>query len=89
MVRANGSVGKRVKQAEFQQTERKDQRIIDPALWERVEKRLAGMRANYVRDNKGKLWGHPEQGRASKYILSGLGDCKACDGKMVVVGGAV
>ena len=83
----NGRANKRVNQTEFQETENPGLRIVDSALWERVQKRLAGMRANYVRDNKGQLWGRPEQGRASKYLLSGLGHCKTCDGKIVVVGG--
>ncbi len=85
-VRANGRAYKRVKQAEFEQTERKDLRIIDPALWGKVQERISGMRSDYIRDNKGRLWGRPDQGRASKYLLSGLGRCEACDGRIVVVG---
>ncbi len=85
----NGRANKRIEQPqdEVQETLREDLRIIGPALWERVQKRLAAMRANYVRDNKGQLLGRPEQGRASKYLLSGLGLCKTCGGKIVVVGG--
>jgi hypothetical protein len=41
----------------------------------------------YVRENGGTLWGKPETGRASQYLLSGLARCGLCGSSMVATKG--
>jgi len=61
-------------------------RIVPAKLWDEVQARLKAVAATYVRNNKGNLWGRPETGRASRYLLSGLMRCQCCGGGMVVTG---
>lgn len=49
--------------------------VVDDALWEAAHGRLAEARALYLRDTKGKVWGHPARGTESKYLLVGLAKC--------------
>lgn len=62
-------------------------RIIDEVLWHKVQKRLKDTRETYIQDNNGHLWGRPETGRESKYLLSGLGKCTCCGGTITITGG--
>lgn len=86
-VRAGGSTKKRVKGENIITVKRDDLIIIDSVLWGKVQKRLAAVKATYVRGTNGNLWGRPETGRESKYLLSGLSRCGCCGANMVVVGG--
>jgi site-specific DNA recombinase len=92
-VRNGGRAGKCVKQDKFSVVDRPDLRIVEPALWDRVQQRLKAVRAIYVRDNNGTLWGRPDSGRASKYLLTGLARCgckngnHVCGRNIVVSGG--
>lgn len=92
-VRNGGRTGKCVKQDQFLIMEREDLRIVPPALWDRVQTRLKNVRDNYVRENNGTLWGRPETGRESKYLLSGLARCgckngeHTCGANIVITGG--
>lgn len=92
-VRNGGRAGKCVKQDRFTVVDRPDLRIVEPALWDRVQQRLKAMRAIYVRENNGTLWGRPESGRVSKYLLTGLARCgckngnHVCGRNIVVTGG--
>lgn len=92
-VRSGGRTGKCVKQKEFLIVEREDLRIVPAALWDRVQARLKNVRDNYVRENNGTLWGRPETGRESKYLLSGLARCgckngeHTCGANIVITGG--
>lgn len=80
-VRSGGRVGKCVKQDKFLIIDRPELRIIEPALWDRVQHRLKAVRDTYVRENNGTLWGRPETGRESKYLLSGLARCGCQNGE--------
>lgn len=92
-VRSGGRAGRCERQEQFTVVERPDLRIIEPALWDLVQERLKKTRAIYVRSTGGKLWGRPEFGRESKYLLSGLARCgckngeHACGSSITVVGG--
>lgn len=92
-VRNGGRAGKCVKQEKFTIVDRLDLRIIAPELWDRVQKRLKAVRAIYVRENNGTLWGRPDSGRESKYLLTGLARCGCkngehiCGRNIVVTGG--
>lgn len=68
----------------FLHAERPDLRIVPDELWGAVQKRLAGMRVTY-RKSIDALAGSP--GRASRYLLSGLGRCSVCGARIVSVGG--
>lgn len=86
-------VEKCTRQDKFIQVEREDLRIVPPALWDKVQTRLKNVRDNYVRENNGTLWGRPETGRESKYLLSGLARCgckkgeHVCGANIVITGG--
>ena len=97
-VRSAGRVGKCVKQEKFSIVERSELAIVPPDLWDRVQSRLKAVRATYVRENGGRLWGRPETGRESKYLLSGMARCgcgnkgrdgveHVCGANIVVTGG--
>lgn len=92
-VRNGGRVGKCVKQDKFLIVDRADLRIVSPELWDKVQRRLKSVRATYIRDNNGTLWGRPEMGRESKYLLSGLARCgckkgeHVCGANIAVTGG--
>jgi DNA invertase Pin-like site-specific DNA recombinase len=85
-----GGTKARVKTNNLFYADRPDLTIIPPELWSAVQKRLADVRATYVRENGGQLWGRPPTGRASQYLLSGLARCgcenhpgKPCGASMI------
>ena len=59
-------------------------RIVSDVLWRSVHERLEAAHQIYLRANDGRLWGRPQHGRESKYLLTGLGRCGGCGGTMVV-----
>ncbi len=59
-------------------------RIIDPDLAARVDRRAAAMRAAYLRNNDGTLWGRPINATVSKYLLMGFARCAVCGGAFTV-----
>ena len=67
--------------------DRPDLRIIPEALWNGVQKRLRSVREFYVREQGGTLWGRPEAGRESRYLLSGLARCGLCGSSLVATRG--
>lgn len=67
--------------------QRVDLKIIDDALWKTVQKRLKAVRETYIRSNDGNLWGRPDTGRESKYLLSGMARCGCCGGNITILGG--
>lgn len=59
-------------------------RIVSDELWQAAQTRIVQLRKAYVRDKDGRLiWGRPESGRHSKYLLSGLMRCALCNGSIV------
>lgn len=63
-------------------------RIIDDALWNAVQKRLAEVRAFYTKTKDGKSKGRAARpGRATTHLLSGVLHC-TCGASMVLVGGS-
>lgn len=92
-VRNGGRAGKCVRQERFTVVDRPDLGIIDADLWARVQARLKSVRAVYVRDMGGKLWGRPESNRESKYLLTGMARCgckngeHVCGANIVITGG--
>ena len=63
--------------------DRPDLRIVSEALWQRVQQRLKGVRATYIR-TAGESWGRPSHER---YLLSGLSRCSCCDKSITVLKG--
>lgn len=57
-------------------------RVVPEELWQAAHDRLSRTRTTYLRRNSGKLWGRPEAGLESKYLLSGLLVCGTCGGAM-------
>ena len=74
---------KREKQAEYLKARREDLIIIPHDLWEKVQKRIKATQATYIRDAKGHLWSKPDNGRTSKYLLSGFVRCGVCGANMI------
>jgi site-specific DNA recombinase len=59
-------------------------RIVSDSLWKEVHDRLDKARSVYLRGTKGQLWGRPQKGLESKYLLAGLAGCGSCGGSMYV-----
>ena len=59
-------------------------RIIDEALWQRVQDRLTSIRHSegVTKARATKFWEH----RRAKHLLSGLAHCGVCGGKMIAAG---
>jgi len=74
-------------EAEWITAERPELRIIEDALWQKVQQRHAETFKTYLRGQKGRLSGRPEM-TASKYLLSGMVECGVCGGRMVVWSGS-
>ncbi len=72
----------RTKQENPQQKFDENLVIIKPALWDKTQKRLKAVRGTYVRDNNGNLWGRPDTGRESRYLLTGFARCGCCKSSM-------
>lgn len=85
--RGGGSSKRRVKGDNPITVERPDLAIIPKDLWDRTQKRLAAARETYLRENNGNLWGRPDMGRESKYLLSGIARCDCCGGNITITGG--
>jgi hypothetical protein len=58
--------------------------IVSDALWKAAHDRLNKTRDVYLRATNGRLWGRPEVGLESKYLLTGLARCGQCGGTMTV-----
>ncbi len=59
-------------------------RIVTEAQWAAAQARIAEARAAYMRGTNGQLYGHPERGTESKYLLVGLSRCGVCGGGLSV-----
>ncbi len=59
-------------------------RIVSDDLWQAAHARLDQTREAYLRNTNGKLWGHPLNGIAAKYLLTGLARCGFCGGSLEV-----
>jgi DNA invertase Pin-like site-specific DNA recombinase len=66
--------------------EYQDRRIIDEATWNDAQRRLAAVRACYVRPGQ-KQRGRGESGRQNNYALSGLLRCGLCGAPMTIHAG--
>jgi hypothetical protein len=59
-------------------------RIVSETLWKAAHARLEATRQTYLRATGGRLHGRPCDGRAAKYLLSGLAKCGLCGGTLEV-----
>src|SRR5262249_48231066 len=59
-------------------------RIVSETLWKSAHARLEATRQTYLRATVGRLHGRPCDGRASKYLLTGLAKCGLCGGTLEV-----
>jgi DNA invertase Pin-like site-specific DNA recombinase len=58
--------------------------IVPERLWKAAHARLEATRQTYLRANGGHLHGRPCDGRAAKYLLTGLAKCGLCGGSLEV-----
>ena len=72
----------RVPEADWLRRDAPHLRIVSEALWQAAHQRLDRTRATYLRSTNGKLWGRPEAGLESAYLLSGFVVCATCGGSM-------
>jgi site-specific DNA recombinase len=72
--------------SEVVRTVRDDLRIIDRDTWDAVQDRLRSTKARFTKDADGKPKGRAH-GAVSYHPFSGLLECAACDGPMVIGGG--
>jgi site-specific DNA recombinase len=59
-------------------------RIVEAPLWTAARERLHQTRAAYIRLAGGNLWGRPETGLESQYLLTGLAACGVCGASLHV-----
>jgi hypothetical protein len=71
-----------VPEAEWTRLDMPALRIIAKELWKAAHARLDRTRATYLRGTRGKLWGRPESGIESRYLLTGFLACSLCQGGM-------
>jgi site-specific DNA recombinase len=71
-------------ESEWLTVEVPDCRIVDEPLWTAAQARLTQTRAAYLRWTGGKLWGRPEHGHESRYLLTGFSMCGVCGGSFSV-----
>ncbi len=57
-------------------------RIVDDELWAAAHARLDRTRQTYVLRSGGRLYGRPESGIESTYLLTGFLECDVCHGGM-------
>src|SRR5262249_22989336 len=63
-----------------------DLAIVDEALWQRVQARLAEAGAKYLRATTGRLIGSPSgHDVETSYLLSGIATCGLCGGSLVAM----
>lgn len=72
--------------SEIVRTVREDLRIIDQETWDAVQQRLKKIKETYTLDGEGHAKGRAH-GAISLYPFSGLLECAACGGVMVIGGG--
>lgn len=75
----------RVPESEWLTLEAPALRIVPEELWRAAYERIGRTRQAYLRATGGKLYGRPETGVESKYLLSGFLICGACRGGMHVI----
>jgi DNA invertase Pin-like site-specific DNA recombinase len=57
-------------------------RIVPEELWIAAHDRLSRKREAYIRRAGGRLWGRPEAGIESRYLLTGFALCGTCGGTL-------
>src|SRR5436190_18438985 len=60
-------------------------RIVSDEAWARAHARFAASRAAYVKATGGLLFGRPVNSVSSPYLLTGLAECVARHGSMIVL----
>ena len=88
-VRVPGSGARRPRardEAEVMHFERPELRLVDEALWDEVQARLALVRATYC--GRATQSGPRASGKQNDYVLSGLLRCDACGASMIIAGGS-
>jgi site-specific DNA recombinase len=74
----------KVPREQWVRVEKPKLQIIPELLWQSAHERIAKTRKAYLRSTGGKLWGRPEIGIESPYLLGGLSQCAACSGSLGV-----
>ncbi len=64
--------------------ERPELRLVPEELWQAAHERLKNTLAAYLRHTDGKVWGRPESGTVSPYLLGGLSVCGQCGASLIV-----
>jgi len=82
--RGDDKVKVRVPLEEWVRVEKPELRIILEDLWQAAHERLAHTRAAYLRHTNGRVWGRPETGKPSPYLLTGLSVCGCCGSSLFV-----
>ena len=59
-------------------------RVVADAEWRAAHARLTTARDAYLCGTNGRLWGRPERGVESKYLLPGISRCGLCGGSLYV-----
>ena len=82
--RTGGRAGTRRPESEWIRVRVEHLRVVSDELWQQAHARLQQTRESYLHTTKGRLWGRPDSGLESKYLLTGLGQCGCCGGSLYV-----
>lgn len=72
----------RVPEAEWVRVAMPHLAVVTEAEWGAAHQRLDRTRQTYLRSTGGRLWGRPESGIESKWLLTGFLACAGCGGGM-------
>ena len=75
----------RVPASEWITVDKPELRVVPEELWQAAHERLERTRRAYLRQTGGKVWGRPETGTESHYLMSGFAQCGLCGGGMDVI----
>jgi site-specific DNA recombinase len=82
--RGERKVKVKVPREQWVRIEKPDLRIIPESLWLAAHERIRKTRKAYLRTTNGRLWGRPETGIESPYLLGGLALDSTCGGSLGV-----
>jgi len=73
-----------VPEAKWLRLDAPELRIFSEELWDAAHARMTATHAVYLRRNGGQLYGKPESGLESRYLMSGFLRCGVCKGAMQI-----
>ena len=80
----HGQSSRKVRSENVVRKEMPELRLVSDDLWNAAHARLKNTTAAYLRFTNGRVWGRPESGTVSPYLLTGLSVCGQCGASLLV-----